>query len=64
MATRPSQSQLVAIETVPSALAVQQASELGGQAQTTVGGVQQSVAVAETTRGALPQLQVGAEIEH
>jgi len=57
IAVTPSQPQLVAMVTVPSALATQQVSELGGQAQTTVGGVQQSVAVAETTTGVLPQLK-------
>jgi hypothetical protein len=62
MTTRPVKSQLVAMETVPSAFWVQQAAELAGHEQTTVGGVQQSVPVADTTTGASPQLADAAEM--
>jgi len=41
---------------------VQHAAELAGHEHLTVGGVQQSVAVAETTSGGAPQVAEGAEM--
>jgi len=62
VACTPLQSQLVAMDTVPSAFSVQHAVELAGHEHLTVGGVQQSVAAADTLTAGSPQLAEAAEM--